>query len=326
MSTARELHVVIGARGGVGQAVVHRLIEQGTLVRAVSRGKADVPAGVEHLAADLLQRDQAATACQGASVIYHCAGVPYNQWVTTFPAMMENIIAGASGAGARLVYADNCYMYAPTSQPMTEDLPYAPVTRKGRVRKQLAEALLTAHTQGRVQVAIGRATDFYGPGVVTSTMGERFFTALLGGKRVQWLGALDQPHAMTVVDDFARVLITLGSRDEALGQVWHVPTAEPLTGRQYIALAAEAVGLPARPMVIPSVMVRLLGLFNPLLREMGELLYEFNAPYLIDGSKYQRAFGGMPTPHKEGLRRTVEWYQGHVPTLAQATRRAGAAP
>jgi nucleoside-diphosphate-sugar epimerase len=226
--------------------------------------------------------------------------------------MLEHTIAGASAAGARLVYADNCYMYAPTSQPMTEDLPAAPVTRKGRVRQQLAETLLAAHAQGRVRAAIGRATDFYGPGVVTSTMGERFFTALVAGKRVAWLGSLDQAHAMTYVDDFALVLVTLGTHAEALGRVWHVPTAEPpLTGRGYIALAAEEAGVAARPLAVPASMVRLLGLFDPVLRELGELLYEFNAPYLIDASTYLGAFGGTPTPHREGLQRTVAWYRKH---------------
>ncbi|HEY8284689.1 MAG TPA: NAD-dependent epimerase/dehydratase family protein [Chloroflexota bacterium] len=317
MSTAQELHVVLGARGGVGQAVVRLLAEQGKLVRAVSRGKAEALVGGEPVAADLLQRDQADAVCQGASVVYHCAGVPYNIWATALPTMLENTIAGASAAGARLVYADNCYMYAPTAQPMTEDLPYAPVTRKGRLRQQLAEALIAAHTQGQVRAVIGRATDFYGPGVVTSTIGERFFTALLAGKRVEWLGKLDQPHAMTVVDDFARVLITLGSREEALGQVWHVPTAEALTGRQYIALAADIAGVMARPMAVSAMLLRLVGLFNPLLRELGEMRYEFDAPYLIDGSKYLRAFGGTPTPHDEGIRRTVTWYRGRVPSPAR---------
>ena len=319
MDTDTELHVVLGARGGVGQAVAHQLIAQGKRVRAVSRGKADAPAGVEVVAADLLRRDQAAAACQGASVVYHCAGVPYPQWAAALPAMMENTIAGASAAGARLVYADNCYMYAPTSQPMKEDLPYAPVTRKGMLRKVLAETLLAAHAEGRVRAAIGRATDFYGPGVVTSTMGERFFTALLAGKRVEWLAALDQPHAMTVVDDFARVLITLGRRDEALGQVWHAPVAAPLTGRQYIAMAAESAGVAARPMALSAPLVRLLGIFNPMLRELNELLYEFDEPYLIDGGKYQHAFGGTPTPHSEVMRQAVGWYRGRVPALAHAT-------
>jgi nucleoside-diphosphate-sugar epimerase len=271
-----------------------------------------MPAGVEQVAADLLQRDQAASACRGASVVYHCAGVPYTQWATALPAMLAHIIAGASAAGARLVYADNCYMYAPTSRPMTEDLPYAPVTRKGRVRKQLTETLLAAHAQGQVRAAIGRATDFHGPGVGTSTMGDRFFTALLAGKRVDWLDRLDKPHAMTFVDDFARVLITLGMREDALGQVWHVPTAAPLTGREYITLAAEEAGVAARPVAIPAAMLRLLGLFNPVVRELGEMLYEFNGPYLIDGSKYLRAFGGTPTPHREGLRRTIAWYRVHL--------------
>jgi nucleoside-diphosphate-sugar epimerase len=200
---------------------------------------------------------------------------------------------------------------------MTEDLPSAPVTRKGKVRQRLAETLMTTHTQGRVRAAIGRATDFYGPGVLTSTMGERFFRALVAGQPVAWLGRLDQPHAMTFVDDFARVLITLGTHEEALGQVWHTPTAAALTGRDYITLAAEQAGVAARPRAIPVALVRVAGLFDPLLREVGEMLYEFTAPYLIDASKYLAAFGGTPTPHHEGLRQTVAWYRAYQPSSAR---------
>ena len=310
MAIQGELHVVLGARGGVGQVVVRMLAEQGQRVRAVNRsGIADAPESVELAAADLMQRDATLWACQGASVVYHCAGAPYNEWARAFPTMMENVIAASSAAGAKLVFADNCYMYAPTARPMTEDLPYAPVTRKGAVRKQLAETLMAAHAQGRVRVAIGRATDFYGPGVLNSTMGERFFTALVAGKRVEWLGQLDQPHAMAYVDDFARGLVTLGAQNEALGQVWHIPTDEPLTGLQYITLASEVAGVPARPTAVSAGMLRLVGIFNPIVRELGEMMYEFNEPYLIDGSKYTKKFGGEPTPHREALQRTVAWYK-----------------
>lgn len=317
MTANQEVHVVLGARGGVGQSVVRLLAEQGKAVRAVTRQTKAAAAGVDAVAADLLQGDQAVAACRNATVIYHCAGLPYNQWATSLPAMLENTITAAAAAGAALVYADNCYMYAPTSQPMTEALPAAPVTRKGRIRQQLAELLLTAHVEGRVRAVIGRATDFYGPGVVTSTMGDRFFAALLAGKRVEWLGSLDQPHAMTFVDDFARVLITLGARDEALGQVWHTPAAEALTGRQYIDQSAEAAGVTARPTAVSAGMLRLAGLFNPMIRELGEMLYEYKAPYLIDGSKYLRAFGGAPTPHQEGIRQTVSWYRDHRAGMAR---------
>src|SRR5947209_5723195 len=160
MAIQGELHVVLGARGGVGQVLVDMLAKQGQRVRAVNRsGIGDAPESVELAAADLMKRGETLWACQGASVVYHCAGAPYNEWASAFPTMMENVIAASSAVRAKLVYADNCYMYAPTTRPMTEDLPYAPVTRKGAVRRQLAEILMTAHAQGRVRAAIGRATD-----------------------------------------------------------------------------------------------------------------------------------------------------------------------
>jgi nucleoside-diphosphate-sugar epimerase len=322
METASDLHVVLGATGGVGQSLVGALVAQGAQVRAVNRsGRALVPASVEVMAADLTNRERTRAACQGATVVYHCAGVPYDQWATFLPVILDNVITAVSAIGATLVYTDNCYMYAPTSQPLTEESLQAPVTRKGKLRKQLAETVLAADAQGQIRATIGRAPDVYGPGVRTSAVGEQFFTALLAGKRVPWLGKLDVPHALSFAEDFARGLIVLGTREEALGQVWHIPTAQALTGRQYIALASEAAGVQARALVVSALLLRVLGLTNAVLRESVELLYEFNEPYLIDGSKYVRAFGGIPTPHQEAMRRTVAWYRelGSPNTSKQAS-------
>src|SRR5690242_3128187 len=159
--------------------------------------------------------------------------------------MLDNVISAVSATGATLVYIDNNYMYAPTSQPLTEESLQAPVTRKGKLRKQLAETILAAHTRGQIKATIGRAPDFYGPGVRTSAVGEQFFTAVLEGKRVPWLGKLDVPHVLAFVEDTAHGLLVLGTHEDALGQAWHLPTAQALTGRQYIALASEAAGVPA---------------------------------------------------------------------------------
>ncbi len=145
---------------------------------------------------------------------------------------------------------------------MTETMPYAPVTKKGRVRKDLAEKALAAHKKGMARITIGRATSFYGPHVTVSTMGEQFFPTLLAGKSTNWLGPLDLPHAMTFVDDFAAGLLTLGTHENALGQVWHIPAAEPLTGRQYIELASELAGVPSKPAVAPQLLLQALGIFN----------------------------------------------------------------
>jgi nucleoside-diphosphate-sugar epimerase len=223
--------------------------------------------------------------------------------------MLDNVIAAVSATEAILVYSDNTYMYAPTSQPLTEESRQAPVTRKGKLRKHLAETILAAHAQGQIRATIGRAPDFYGPEVRTSAVGEQFFNAVVNGKRVPWLGKLDVPHALLFVEDFARGLIALGTHEQALGQVWHIPTAQGLTGRQYIALASETAGVQARALAVSGLLLRVLGLTNGVLRESVEMLYEFNEPYLIDGSKYSRAFDSSPTSHDEAMRRTVAWYR-----------------
>lgn len=313
MNISSQLHVVLGATGGVGQSIVQKLAAQGLAVRAINRsGRLVEGVAVEVMAADLMNRESTLAVCQSAGVIYHCAGLPYQQWETSFPGMLDNIIAATSATGATLVYTDNCYMYSPTSQPLTEESPQEPVTRKGRLRKRLAETLLTAHAQGRVRAAIGRASDFYGPGVRSSAVGEQLFDTLVRGKRVPWLGKLDVPHALSYGEDFARGLITLGTHEQAWGQVWHIPAAPALTGRQFIALASEIAGVRARPQAASAAVLRLLGLTNPVLRESVEMLYEFTEPYLFDGSKYTSAFGGTPTPHREALQRTVAWYREHT--------------
>ena len=238
-NTGGDLHVVLGAGGGVGSALARELVVRGRRVRGVTRsGKADVPAGVELLAGDVSNVEDARRVCAGASVVYMCSNPPYNRWAQDFPPMLAGALAGAEAAGAKLVMADNLYVYAPTSQPLTEDLPWAPITHKGAVRKAMDETLMAAHASGTVRVAIGRASDYYGPRGINSSHGERFFDRLIAGKPVEWLGPLTMPHALSYLGDFARGLATLGERDEALGQSWHIPAAAALTGREFITLAA----------------------------------------------------------------------------------------
>lgn len=305
---SRELHVVFGA-GGAGGALARELAARGKAVRVVTRsGRAEVPAGIEVVAADAADPVSAQAACAGASVIYHAVNVPYPAWPEVLPPVMETLIAAAGAANATLVYVDNAYAYGPVDRPMTEDMPAAAPTKKGRLRARLADTLLAAHHAGTVRAVIGRGSDYFGPGVTNSVAGDRVFPAILAGKKAMWVGGLDQPHTMTYIDDFARVLITLGSRPEALGQVWHAPASEPLTGRQFLTLASELAGQPPRHGTYSPLLIRLAGLFNPVLRELPELAYEFTAPFILDGSRYQAAFGGTPTAHRDVLRATLDWY------------------
>jgi len=257
--------------------------------------------------------EQLRRALVGAAVVYHCAQPAYTRWPQEFPTMTRGIMVATAAAGAKLVFADNLYMYGPVDGPMTEQTPPVAQTKKGKVRVAMAAELLEADREGRLRVVIGRSSDYFGPGGVTSAIGERFFKALLAGKKVTWFADLDQPHTMSYLPDMARAFVVMGDRPEADGQVWHAPVAEALTGRQYIELAARAAGTPAKPAVMGLGTVRLVGLFMPVLREFPELMYQYDRPFVMDTSKFEAAFGPFAvTPHEDALRTTLEWYRGRV--------------
>jgi nucleoside-diphosphate-sugar epimerase len=280
-------------------------------VRAVTRaGATDVPEGVEQVAADVSTPDGARRACVGAAVVYHCAQPGYTKWVELFPPLTRAVLDGTAEAGAKLVFADNLYVYGPPEGPMTEETPQRAQGKKGRVRMEMAAAILGAHGDGRLRCTIGRVSDYYGPRGTTTTVGDNLLKPVLRGKRARWLGSLDQPHTLNYLEDMARALVTLGERQEADGQVWHLPAAEPLTGRQFLTLVYEAAGLAPKVGVAPRPMIRLVGVFNPLVRELNETLYQFERPFVSDASKFQGAFGPFePTPHRDAVGRTVDWFR-----------------
>jgi nucleoside-diphosphate-sugar epimerase len=311
--TVAERRVVLGAAGGTGSAVVRELAVRGLRVRAVTRrGTGDVPEGVERLAADVGTVEGARQACEDAAVVYHCAQPDYRKWPELFPPMTRAVLDGAAAASAKLVFADNLYVYGPPDGPMTEETPQRAEGRKGRTRIEMADAVMRAHADGRVRSTIGRFSDYYGPRGTGSTAGDNIMKPALRGKRTRWLGSLDQPHTLNYLEDMGRALVTLGERDEADGQVWHVPAAEPLTGRQFLELVFEEAGHSATIGVASRPMIRMAGLFNPLLRELNETLYQFERPFVVDASKFKGAFGPLETtPHREAVRRTVAWFQRH---------------
>jgi nucleoside-diphosphate-sugar epimerase len=280
-------------------------------VRAVTRsGATDVPEGVEQVAADVATPDGARRACAGAAVVYHCAQPPYTEWVGLFPALTRAVLEGTAEAGAKLVFADNLYVYGPPEGPMTEETPHRAQGKKGRIRIEMAADILRAHRDGRLGCTIGRSSDYYGPRGTGTTVGDNLMKPALRGKRARWLGSLDQPHTLNYLEDMGRALVTLGERGEADGQVWHLPAAEPLTGRQFLTLVDEAAGLTPKMGVASRPMIRVVGVFNPLVRELNETLYQFERPFVSDASKFQSAFGPFePTPHRDAVRRTVEWFQ-----------------
>ena len=306
------LHVVVGARGGIGSAVVAMLVRSGRRVRAVTRAaNVEVPAAAERAVVDVSTPEGAVAACAGAAVVFHCAQPPYHRWPQELPSLTDAIVEGAASAGAKLVMTDNCYAYGPSNGPLTEGTPVVATTRKGRVRAAMAARLIERHRAGELPVTIGRASDYYGPGG-DSVANALVFAALAKGRSPRWMGSLDRPHTHAYTPDVAAALIVLADHDAADGEVWHLPSAEPLTGRAFLALAAEVAGVRAGPKRISPLMNRLGGLFSPRVREGNEMMYEFTAPFLVDASKFTNAFGSLAiTPHRTAMADTLSWFRAH---------------
>jgi nucleoside-diphosphate-sugar epimerase len=315
MTDNGELHVVFGT-GAVGMSVMDELVQRSPRrVRMVNRsGRVSVPEGVEVVGGDATDEAFAREASEGASVVYFALNPPYDKWPELFPPLQAGVLEGAASAGAKLIAIENLYMYGPTDgRPLTEDLPHAPNTRKGTVRARMSKVLMKAHKSGKVRVAIGRASDYFGPRVRVSAAGEQVFRRAVEGKSAQVAGDPDQPHTYTYVPDIGKGLVILGEREEALGQAWHLPSPETLTTRQFVEMIFEEVGKPARIQAAPKMLLRAMGLFNPGIRETIEMLYEFEEPFVVDHSKFEEAFGEQATPLRESIQRSVRWYREERP-------------
>lgn len=311
-----QKHVVLGT-GAIGRAIMAELARRGETVRMVNRSGelAEIPSGVEVHAANLYDPAQVREVTNGAKVVYQASQPRYHEWPDKFPPLQEAIIDGLTGTGVKLVIVENLYMLgAPKGALLTEDLPHNAHTRKGKTRSDMNQAALAAHQEGKVNVAIGRGSDFFGPWGLgqATTMGSRQLYPLLHGKTVPMIGRTDIPHTHTFLNDFGKALVTLGERSEADGQVWNVPNDQPrITQGEMMRMFAEEAAVDLRMSRVSKSMLRLVGLFSPPAGELVEMMYEFDQPFIVDSSKFEKAFGIQATPMRAAIRETVAWFKRH---------------
>ena len=297
-------HVIFGS-GPLGKAVGTELLQRGIDVTFVNRSGRSPLSGAPAIAGDAAQADFAASTVGHASVVYQCSQPPYHRWVAEFPKLQASILAAAEGVGARLVIGDNLYSYGHPTGVIRENSPQNPTTRKGRVRKAMADAALDAHAAGRVEVAISRPSDYFGPGY--EVFGATFVRRALAAKPMQVLGRLDRPHSFSYVPDAGRAMAVLGTSELSWGQVWIPPVQPAITQGRLAELVWREAGQsgPAKTMVSGRLMTSMIGLFNPSIREMVEMLYEFEESFVADSSKFEAAFGIAATPLDEAIAATV---------------------
>lgn len=305
-----DLVVVFGAGSGLGAEIARQYVEQGRRVRGVTRTGKGVPKGVDSHRADLMDREAAIASCQGASVIHLAANVAYPDWLTTFPTMVDNGITAAEVAGAKLVLTDNLYAYGPVDGPINELTIERPRGPKEKLRAQLGHTMLDAHARGRVRVAIGRVSDYYGPNARMSLPDELVLEPLSRGRNPLWFAPLNMPHTFAYSIDTAKALIILGDDERADGRIFHTPSAETLPVAEFINLAGEVSGRVRRPIRLPVGLIRLMALFDKRLRGYEELDHQRTHPWVVDHSAFDHTFGLFPvTSHRQAMHHTIEWYR-----------------
>jgi len=306
------LQVIMGS-GPVGSATAMRLAEQGQRVRVLTRsGSGPAVDGVERIAADATDTERLTGLLAGAEAVYNCANPPYHRWTTDWPPLAASMLRAAERAGVVLVIMSNLYGYGPVDHPISERDPLGATGPKGRVRAAIWTQALAAHQAGRVRVTEARAADYFGPGVgQQSPIGQRAVPRLLRGRPVRVFGDPDAPHSWTYVPDIATALATLGTDERAWGRAWHVPTNPPMSQRELFGALADIAGLPAPSVgVIPAWQLWVARALIPFVRELQEVRYQFERPFVIDSSVYRTTFRARPTPMEDALAATLACWAG----------------
>jgi nucleoside-diphosphate-sugar epimerase len=303
------MQVILGGGGAIGVELAKELKYFSKRIRIVGRDPQKVNDSDELFVADLTQKEEVAKAIENCDVAYLTVGLPYKVkvWQLQWPVIMKNTIDACKKNNTRLVFFDNIYMYNPkTLDLITEDSEVLPSSKKGKVRAEIAQMIFDEIKSGNLEALIARSADFYGPKINSSVLIETVFKNLKAGKKANWFCSNQQLHNYTFTPDAAKATALLGNSDKAYGQVWHLPTAPGLTGEKWIELFAKQMNVQAKTMVVPKIMIQILGLFNPIMKEFVEMLYQYDRDYNFSSKKFEAEFNIKPTPVDEAIKSIVE--------------------
>ncbi|TMV50737.1 SDR family NAD(P)-dependent oxidoreductase [Paenibacillus mesophilus] len=306
--------IVLGAAGGMGRELVKELLGRGIETVAFGRSKEKLErladtCGNDPLltvaAGDAMRPEDIARAAVGADVVYHSMGIPYPEWGDKLLPLAASVMRGAKEAGAKTVVIDNIYAYGKiAASPATEQHPKRPHTRKGKLRLEMERVIMDAHRDG-ARALIARLPDFYGPDVPNSML-HVTLDAIAKRKSAMFVGKLDIPREYVYLPDAAKAVVELSINDDAYGEIWHIPGADTITGAELVRIAQAEAGQAKPVRSIGRKTFAILGLFNPFMREVREMLYLTEEPFVLSGAKYLERIGPLPaTPYERGIRETV---------------------
>ncbi|ADY54344.1 NAD-dependent epimerase/dehydratase [Pseudopedobacter saltans DSM 12145] len=300
------MQTILGASGQIGEELAKELKRGFTSdIRIVSRNAKKVNDTDIVLSADLSNREKAIEAVEGSEIAYFTLGLPMSSglWEKQFLLITRNVIDACKINGAKLVFFDNTYMYPQDDRVLKEDTIFAPVGRKGKVRREMAELVLNEMKSGKLEAAICRAPEFYGPDKTQSITNALIFNNIKAGKKLKVPLRDDTKRSLIWTPDASRATALIGNTPDAFGQTWHLPVdTSHLTYREFIALVSEIYGKKFKYTIISKFAFRIGALFNERLKELQELLPRYEHDNVFDDSKFRRRFPDFKvTTYREGI-------------------------
>ena len=305
------MQTILGANGIIANELAKELHQNYTQqIRLVSRNPKKINESDELLSADLLDAEQTNNAVKGSEIVYLTVGLPYNSeiWQKQWPAMMQNVINACLKHNAKLVFFDNVYMYGYVNGVMTEETPFNTKTKKGKARAETATLVLDAIKNKGLKAMICRAPEFYGPRNTLSGTNATIFDNIKKGKTLQVLVNDDTLRTLIYTPDAAKATALLGNTPSAYQQTWHLPCdTNRKTVKQFIELISEVYGRNLKYTVLKEWMIKGIGFFSPMIKEIIELLYQFKKDYIFDCTKFTTQFPNFKiTTLKEGITEILE--------------------
>ena len=301
---------ILGANGTISKVMAAELKKYTDQIRLVSRNPKKVNDTDELFAADVTDAAQVDKAVEGSEIVYLMVGFDYNikVWRERWPALMRATLDACIKHKAKLVFFDNVYLYDVSEiGHMTEESKINPPSEKGKVRAQIAEMMMSEIKAGRLSGLIARAPDFYGPDNDKSFLIETVYKNILKGKRPNWFIDPTKKHSFIYTPDAARATALLANTPDAYNQVWHLPTDKnTLTGNELIALFNKETNTSKKTQPIPMFLLRIIGIFVPIMREMPEMMYQYDRDYFFDSGKFDKRFNFVTTSYADGIRAIVK--------------------
>lgn len=302
--------LVLGATGGIGYALVRELVGHGVEVVAFARGEEKLKNYFHHepqvtiFPGDALIESDVLQAAEGVDVIFHAVSFPYPEWSKTHPVCIEIMVRVAEKHEAKIALVDNIYAYGrQPNRRVTEETEKKPHTKKGKIRLQMETMLKNSS----IPSLIVHMPDLYGPYAENTILFETL-KGVAKQKKANFVGDTRVAREYLYTFDGAKAMVELALREETYNQNWNIPATHPISGEDLIKILREEVGFNQSVRTISKSMIRFLGIFQPFMKELVEMMYLTEEPVILCGNKYKEQIGTLlQTPYRKGLKETVAW-------------------